>query len=228
MIKANISAVRDKIEKASRKTNRNPDSVRLVCVTKGVGIKDIEEAVACGITDIGENRVGDAVLKYKQVGIMASLVRWHMVGHLQTNKVKPALEIFDTIHSLDSLRLAEAIDKRAKVMAKTADCFIEVNTCGESSKYGISPQELEEFIRKAALFSNINIIGLMTIAPLAKNAELNRPYFATLRRLRDEIQRLKLPNVASIKELSMGMSQDFEVAIEEGATFVRIGRAIFN
>ncbi|NQT95943.1 MAG: YggS family pyridoxal phosphate-dependent enzyme [Candidatus Omnitrophica bacterium] len=227
MISRNLAQVREKIAKAAERAGRNPKDITLVSVTKQATVDQVREAVSSGITDIGENRVNDGLLKYEKLGAVSQGLRWHMIGHLQTNKVRKALDIFDTIHSLDSLHLAEEIDNRAKAISKRVDCFIEVSVSGEASKYGIEPKDAEQFIVKVSSLSNIHIIGLMTMAPFVDDAEITRPYFAKLRQLRDNLRSQNIPNTA-IRELSMGMTQDFEVAIEEGATVVRIGSAIFK
>lgn len=227
MIEENLARIKERIEETARRVKRSPEEIRLICITKNATIKQIEKVIAGGVVDIGENRVNDALLKYNQLGELAKKVRWHMVGHLQTNKVKRALEIFDTIHSLDSLRLAEELEKKATLSDKRVDCLVEVNTCGEPSKYGIRPEEAPSFIRRASALSHIKIIGLMTMAPFADDAELARPCFIKLRELKETLQAEDIPKTA-VRELSMGMSQDFEVAVEEGATFVRIGTAIFS
>lgn len=227
MIKENLACVREKIREAAQRAGRLPEDIRLISVTKNATVKQIEEAINCGVSDIGENRVGDALLKYRQLGEAAGKARWHMIGHLQTNKVKKALEIFTVVHSLDNLDMAEELEKRALLSGRRVDCLVEVNTSGESSKYGIEPEEALSFVRKASRFTHISIIGLMTMAPLADKAELSRPYFIRLRELRDLLQAENIENT-DIRELSMGMSQDFEVAVEEGATFLRIGTAIFR
>jgi len=227
MIAQNLALISKSIEEAAKKAGRGPKDITLVSVTKQATNDQIREAISEGISDIGENRVQDALLKYSQLQEMAGKVNWHLIGHLQTNKVKKALEIFSTIHSLDSLKLAEEIDQRASSLAKRIDCFVEVNVSGESSKHGIDPAKVEEFIVKAARLPQIHIIGLMTMAPFVDDPELARPYFKRLRFLRDDLQKKNIANT-HIRELSMGMTQDFEVAIEEGATFIRVGTAVFK
>ena len=227
MIKENLAQISQRIKVAAQRAGRNPDSVRLICVTKSATVEQVEEAISSGVTDIGENRVQDALLKFNQLTESLKKTKCHMIGHLQTNKVKKCLKVFDIIHSLDSLGLAAEIDKRALSLNKRIDCFIEVNTSSEPQKYGIDPKSAEEFIRKAAEFQHIRVIGLMTMAPFVEDKEEARPFFTKLRKLKDKFQALSIPNT-DIRELSMGMSQDFEVAVEEGATFVRIGSAIFN
>jgi len=227
MIRQNLALVKEKIEKAAKRAGRDPKEICLVSVTKTANIVQLQEAISSGISDIGENRVKDALLKYDSLGERAKGMKWHMIGHLQTNKVTKCLKIFDAIHSLDSMSLAHEIDKQAGVIGRHIDCFIEINVSGEASKYGISPDGVHNFVKQISHFSNINIVGLMTIAPISQDSEAARPYFKRLRCLRDSLRQGRIEN-SGIKELSMGMTQDFEVAIEEGATFVRIGTAIFK
>jgi len=227
MITQNLALVKERIEKAAKRAGRNPAEIRLVCVTKTATANQLQEAISSGISDIGENRVKDALLKYDSLGEQARGIKWHMIGHLQTNKVKKCLQIFDTIHSLDSINLADEIDKQAKSLGKRIDCLVQVNVSGEDSKYGISPEETEAFIRKVSFFSNIHIAGLMTMAPFVDNPEQVRPFFKKIYSLKESLRKMDISNT-DVKDISMGMTQDFDVAIEEGATFVRIGTAIFK
>lgn len=227
MIAENLKSVTDRIAKCCENIGRSPDSVQLVAVTKEASLNEIKEAIALGISIVGENRVQDAVAKHRAVG---DKVEWHLVGHLQTNKVRDAVRIFSLIHSVDSLRLAEAINKEAARIGKRQSVLIQVNTSGEESKFGISPGELIAFLKEAVLFHGIRINGLMTIAPETGEPEVTRPFFRSLRELLFKTR----PIVEGISEgvrystLSMGMTNDFEIAIEEGATLVRVGRAIFS
>jgi len=210
-----------KIDAAATKSDRNPDEITIVAVAKTISVGEIEEAIACGIRIIGENRVQEATQKYEAIG---ERVDWHMVGHLQTNKVKDALKIFSMIHSLDSVRLAQEIDKRA---TKQIDCLIEVNTSKEPSKFGLAPMQLFDFYCSIKEMRNLNISGLMTIGPgwAVHDPEASRSCFRLLRDLRDELsQEFDRP----FPLLSMGMTADYEVAIEEGSNVVRIGTAIFG
>jgi len=228
MIAQNLALIRKRIDVAAEKAGRDPKEITLVSVTKQATSDQIREVISEDIIDIGENRVQDALLKYNQLGRdISGRLKWHLIGHLQTNKVKKALEIFDIIHSVDSIKLAKEIDQKAASLDRRVDCFVEVNIAQESSKHGIRPEETQEFIEEASGFSSIHIVGLMAMAPFASDAEMARPYFKKLRSLRDDLLNLNIPNT-DIRELSMGMTQDFEVAIEEGATFVRIGSAIFG
>jgi pyridoxal phosphate enzyme (YggS family) len=211
-----VEDVRRRIEAACHRSNRSPDEVTLIAVTKGFPPDAIRQAAAAGIQHFGENRVQEAEAKLAELPDLPGEVTWHMVGHLQTNKVKTAIRLFDIIHSVDSLPLAEAISRRA---SSRQPIFLEVNVSEESSKYGFSLAELHAGHETIAALPNIEVRGLMTVAPQVENAEHVRPVF---HRLRHAAQALE------VRGLSMGMSDDFEVAIEEGATHVRIGRALFG
>jgi PLP dependent protein len=227
MIASNIALVRERIEKAAKRSKRNPEDITLVCVTKTAEPKQIEEALSAGVVDIAENRVQAALSKYSHLGNKARDARWHMIGHLQTNKVSKSLKIFNTIHSLDSVKLANEINRHAGLTGKSVDCFVEVNISQEQSKYGILPTDIFAFMKRLSSLEHIRIIGLMAMAPFVDRAEHARPYFRKMRLLRDELSIHDIKN-SGIKELSMGMTQDFEIAIEEGATFIRVGSAIFS
>ena len=205
-----------RIASACERSGRSPGEITLVAVTKGIAADAIREAVEAGVHHLGENRVQEAEAKQPSLADINALVTWHMVGHLQTNKIKSALGLFDIIHSVDSLHLAEAISRRA---TKPVPIFLEVNITGEGTKFGLSPAQLNREGAAIALLPNLAVRGLMTVAPLAAHAEDVRPHF---RHLREATERLGL------HELSIGMSDDFEVAVEEGATHVRVGRAIFG
>ena len=220
-IAANIKGIIHKIKLAAERVGRKEESVELVAVTKTVDVSKIKEAMAAGIKIIGENRVQEAREKFKDIG---KEVEWHLIGHLQTNKVKYIFDIFSLIHSVDSLSLAEEIQKRAENKGLETDILIEVNLSGEKTKFGILPEKAINFVKDISRFKNINIMGLMTIPPFSESPEDSRKYFKMLRMLRDDIQREGI----EMKELSMGMSNDFEAAVEEGATMVRIGTAIFG
>ncbi|MCM8778319.1 MAG: YggS family pyridoxal phosphate-dependent enzyme [Candidatus Omnitrophica bacterium] len=229
MLKENLAKVKAKIAEACRRVDRDPGEITLVCVTKGVEIEKIKEVVSLGIMDIGENRVQEAFKKYNELQTtgykLTAKIRWHMVGHLQSNKAKYAVRIFDLIHSVDSFKLAEEINKQAERINKIQDILIQVNTSGEKTKFGIEPKGLFSLIGEIKKFKNLSLKGLMTIAPVVLNPEDARPYFRKLKELFDEFNYL---TNHPLTILSMGMSQDFEVAIEEGANMVRIGRAIFK
>lgn len=214
-VASRLDGVRERIANACERSGRSPDEVTLIAVTKGFPGSKVREAVEAGITDLGENRVQEAQAKRPELSGVGG-VTWHMIGHLQSNKVKVALGLFDIIHSVDSLHLAEAISKRAE---RPVPIFLEVNVGGESSKYGITIDALPEHFHAIRSLPSVDVRGLMTVAPIAADPEEVRPVFRTLR---SEARALGLG------ELSMGMTDDFEVAIEEGATHVRIGRALFG
>jgi len=216
MIKENIERVRRRIADVCARIKADPDKITVICVTKGRSFLQIQEAVSFGLKDIGENRVQEALGKYKQF----SGLTWHMIGHLQSNKVKEALKIFDFIHSVDTVSLAQEIDKQAARINKIQDVFLEVKTSPEATKFGFSPQALSDTCAEIIKLRNIKIKGLMTIAPVVSDTKEAHPYFAQLRQLRNKLNPSWL--------LSMGMSDDFEAAIEEGANIIRLGRAIFE
>ncbi len=232
MIPDNVSEIKKQITFACSRVGRNPDDITIVAVSKTRTADEIQEVINSGIIDIGENRVQDALNKYN---ILAQRhIRWHLVGHLQTNKIKDAVRIFDLIHSVDSLKLAQEIDRQAQKIGKVQDILLEVKTSEEPTKYGFKEEEVIEAVKEVNQLKNIRLRGLMTIAPIVENPESARPYFRTLRELRDRIYELPACRQASeftsyeLGDLSMGMTDDFEVAIEEGSTMVRIGRAIFE
>ncbi|NOY78609.1 MAG: YggS family pyridoxal phosphate-dependent enzyme [Calditrichaeota bacterium] len=222
-IAENLKIVRGRIEAACARSGRNPEELTLVAVTKTVSPVHMNEAIEAGVTHIGENRVQEAREKFPNV----RPVTWHLIGHLQTNKVKHALRIFQWIQSVDSFRLAEKIEQEASRLGKTIPVLLEVKTSPEETKYGVPVPETLELVQKIAVFTHLRIRGLMTIAPFTDEEKLIRESFQTLRRLREEINRAKIAGV-EMEHLSMGMSHDFEMAIEEGATMVRIGTAIFG
>ncbi|KAF0159544.1 MAG: alanine racemase [Syntrophaceae bacterium] len=223
-IRSNISLIRQRIEAASARSGRDPRSVRLMAVSKTVALERIREALEAGITLLGENYVQEAREKIPAIGHAAE---WHMIGHLQTNKVKYVVNLFDWIHSVDRLELARELDKRAGQNNRRLNVLIEVNVSGEESKNGMEPDAALELVRQVSLLPNISVRGLMTMPPYSDNPENSRPYFQALRKLRDEISAAAIPNIR-MDELSMGMTDDFEVAIEEGTTIIRVGRAIFG
>lgn len=219
----NVQAVLARIEQACDRAFRDPDDVRLVAVTKTVDASRIIEAINAGIDCIGENRVQEAAGKFDDL----PTVERHLVGHLQTNKVGKALELFDVIQSVDSARLAREISIRANGLDRRVPVLVEVNTSGEESKYGLDPAEVLDAVEEMADLAGIEIVGLMTIGAFLPDPEDVRPCFRKLREVRDEIEDRVIPGVR-MEHLSMGMTNDFEVAIEEGATIVRVGRAIFG
>ncbi|MDD5014919.1 MAG: YggS family pyridoxal phosphate-dependent enzyme [Atribacterota bacterium] len=223
-IKNNLEKINERIKKAALKANRDPQEIKLVAVSKTATIEQIKEAINAGVKIIGENKVHEAKEKYH---ILTADIEWHLVGHLQTNKAKYAVEIFDLIHSVDSIKLAKEIDRRSLQFGKISNVLVEVNVSGEETKYGIKPEEVEPFIEEISEFPKIWVRGLMTIAPMVKDKEETRPYFRKLRELSKEIKSKNIKNV-KMDYLSMGMTEDFEIAIEEGDNMVRIGRGIFG
>jgi pyridoxal phosphate enzyme (YggS family) len=221
-IRDNLQLVQERIEKAAQRAGRKPEEIILVAVTKTVEVPRIWEAISAGVQHIGENRVQEAQEKIKDIG---NKVTWHMIGHLQTNKVKQALDLFQLIHSVDSLKLARELSKRAEAKNQTVDILIQINLAHEETKFGFPVEKIQENVQEIAALPRLAIKGLMTIPPLAENPEHTRPYFKKLREISEELR--KIPQV-EMKFLSMGMTNDFEVAIEEGANMVRIGTAIFG
>jgi PLP dependent protein len=220
----NFRTVTSRIASATKRAGRDPSSVRLIVVTKTVDVEIIRHVVAAGALALGENRVQEAREKIEKLG---NIARWHLIGRLQTNKAKYAVKLFDLIHSVDSLELANELDKQAAKTGKVQDVLIEVSIAGESAKAGVAMQDVTTLVREAAKLKNISIKGLMTMPPYSENPEDSRPFFRKLRDLAETMIKEGMPSV-SMKELSMGMSGDFEVAIEEGATMVRVGTAIFG
>lgn len=220
MLAKNYKALLESIDQAARRSGRDPETVKLIAVTKTVGIEEVRKAAALGITDFGENRVQEAAAKVANV----PEVRWHFIGHLQSNKVKDVLPAYTLIHSLDRPSLARALQRCAERINRNVDALIQVNVSGEQSKYGLAPEDLTGFLEKVSTYDRIIVKGLMTMAPFVDNPEDTRIYFRKLRQLRNE-------NAAAgrdLPELSMGMTNDYLVAIEEGATMVRIGTALFG
>jgi len=220
----NLLRVKERMAEAAIRCGRAPDSVKLVGVTKNVDVHRIGEAVSAGLEILGENYVQEAQKKIEQV---TEQVSWHFIGRLQTNKAKYAVKLFDLIQSVDSIKLADELNRRAQRLGRGIPVIIQVNLAGEASKGGVQPLECIPLIRHISEFSNLQINGLMTMPPFFNQPERARQYFLQLRELSLEIVEAQLPGV-KIKELSMGMSGDFEVAIEEGATLIRVGTAIFG
>jgi hypothetical protein len=222
-ISSNIDVIKQRIAEAVKRAGRDPLAVKLMAVTKTVETERISRAIDAGLTLLGENYVQEAKDK---IAIIGNAAQWHMIGHLQTNKAKYAVKLFDCVHSVDRLELAQELDKRAGQINRKLNILIEVNS-GEQSKSGIEKEQTLELVRQVALLPNLVVRGLMTMAPYSDNPEDSRPYFSGLRELRDDINRAGIAGVR-MEELSMGMTDDFEVAIEEGATIIRVGRAIFG
>lgn len=224
MVQENIKNVEAKIKAACDKSGRNPEEVKLIAVSKTKPVEMLQEAYDYGCRDFGENKVQELVDKYEK---MPKDIRWHMIGHLQRNKVKYIIDKVYLIHSVDSLRLAEEISKEAVKHNVTVSILIEVNVAGEESKFGTTSEEAFSLVEAIAKLPNILIKGLMTIAPYVENAEENRLYFAKLKQIYVDIIHKNIDNVC-MKELSMGMTGDYEVAITEGTTYVRVGTGIFG
>ena len=230
-IKENLKSVRERIEKIALATGRTPQEIKLVAVIKNIPTELVFQALGAGVTDLGENRIQEAQARYRLIREKFPGVAYHMIGHLQRNKVGQALDMFDIIQSVDSVRLLEEINKRAQPDGGQATKFvpilIEVNTSGETSKFGIEPEKTIELVRLASTFDKIKVRGLMAVGPLVADPDKIRPSFRKLRDLRDQIAAQGFPGV-EMEWLSMGMSDDFEVAVEEGSNMLRIGRVIFG
>ncbi len=227
IIRGRLSVVNERIDAAAARTGRAPGEITLVTVTKTFPIDKVAAAIAAGATALGENRAREAADKYAALGniVNGRQVAWHFIGHLQTNKVKLVTDWVDLIHSVDSPELALAIDKRARAADRVQPVLLELNIAGEEAKSGVKPARLTALAETAARLPNIVVKGLMTMAPLVDNPNAARPVFAALREWRDKLKAGVLPDC---DELSMGMTDDFEVAVEEGATIVRVGRAIMG
>ena len=224
-ISQNLDAVTSRIEKATRKAGRDISEITMLAASKTMELKRVKEAIAAGARVFGENYVQEAKEKIDKTRKMP--VKWHFIGHLQKNKAKLAVELFSMIETVDSLELAEELQKKAKTAKKTVDILIEVNLAREKTKAGVAPKKVLKLVKDIAKLENIRVRGLMAIPPFTESPDQSRPYFITLRRIAERINRERIPGVF-LHELSMGMSHDFEVAIEEGATIIRIGRAIFG
>jgi pyridoxal phosphate enzyme (YggS family) len=220
----NINKIQQRISTAAARCNRATDSIKLLAVTKTVSPLAIEQAIDAGITAFGENYVQEAKGK---IAVIEKRVQWHMIGYLQTNKAKYAVNLFDYIHSVDRIELAREINKRAGLTGRRINILIEINLSGEKTKSGVPAASALDLIKDTAILENISVKGLMTMAPYSSNHENSRPYFSELRNLQKNIINGGITGI-QMEELSMGMTDDFEIAIEEGATIVRIGRAIFG
>lgn len=223
-LRENLKRVNERIVNSALGVNRNPDDIVLVAVSKTVEPARIKEGIEAGIKVLGENRVQEAEEK---IALLGNIAEWHLVGHLQSNKAKDAVNLFTMIHSIDKLSLAQEVDKRAKTEGRIVDILVEVNLSGEETKFGVSSTNVIDLIRYISNLGNLKIRGLMTIPPFFENPEFSRPFFRQLKELNCKIKEENIRGV-SMDCLSMGMSGDFEVAIEEGATMVRIGTAIFG
>lgn len=224
MVKENLLIVENRIEEACKRCGRDRSEVTLIAVSKTKPAEMIREAYQSGIRDFGENKVQEICDKYEQ---LPDDIRWHMIGHLQRNKVKQVIDKAVLIHSVDSVRLAEQIEEEAAKKDICVDILLEVNVADEESKFGFRLEETEQAIRDISVFPHISIKGLMTIAPFVENSEQNRPVFKELNQFYVDMQRKNIDNV-NMNMLSMGMTGDYEIAIEEGATLVRVGTGIFG
>lgn len=226
-ITQNLKTIQNRIDQACKKSDRNPQDVRLLLATKTVSIEKIQQAVHQGYSLLGENKVQEAMPKYEALGDKKNL-NWHMIGHLQTNKVKFVTQFADVVQSIDRLKLARKLHNRLKYDGRAGIAvFIQINTSYETSKFGVSPENAIEFIKKVSEFPRLHIKGLMTIGILSSQDEKVRDCFKLLKEIQSKARELQLPQ-ASFDQLSMGMSNDFEMAIEEGSTIVRVGSAIFG
>ena len=223
-ITENLSIVENKIAAACKRAGRERDEVKLIAVSKTQPVEAIREAIEYGINSFGENRVQELREKTE---IIKDNLDWHLIGHLQTNKVKYVVGKVSLIHSLENIRLAEALDKEAAKLGITVDVLAEINVAKEDTKFGVNPEDAENFIREVSKFPNINIKGLMTVAPYTDISEENRKYFRQLKKIMVDLNSKNIHNV-SMNVLSMGMTGDYETAIEEGATLVRVGTGIFG
>lgn len=223
-LKENLENIKKRIADAALRTGRKPEDIGLVAVTKTVDVERIKKIIEYGVENIGENRVQELCDKYGSIG---NQCKWHLIGHLQTNKVKYIIDKVSLIHSLDSIELAREIQKRAHNANRIINVLVQVNVSGEESKYGLAVEQVENFIREISTFENIRVKGLMTIAPYVENPEDTRPVFRGLKKIFIDISKKNIDNI-DMEYLSMGMSNDFEVAIEEGANLVRIGTALFG
>lgn len=220
-----LQTVKDRIQTAARACGRNPGTIRLVAASKTVPTARVRQAIQAGVTILGENYVQEARTKFNDLATYA--VSWHFIGHLQSNKAKYAVRLFDLIHSVDTLKLARELDKQSRKINKIQEILIQVNISKEASKSGVNVKDTLSLLTEISRLENLSVKGLMTMPPYFNAPEKVRPYFTALRNLRDRLEQQGLLNVG-LDELSMGMTGDFEVAIQEGATLVRIGTAIFG
>lgn len=225
MIPANVNTIRGRIAAACQRAGRRPDDVTLVAVSKTFPAERVREAVEVGVLDIGENYVQELLEKREKLADAA--IRWHFIGHLQSNKVKYIAPWVTLIHAVDTVGLVREIDNRAAKSGRVLELLVEVNTTGEGTKFGVQPEATVSFVRSLEGFPNIRVAGLMTIGPFLPDPEGSRPMFRTLRELRSEAAQMGQDNV-TMHHLSMGMTGDFEVAIDEGSTLIRVGTAIFG
>jgi len=220
-VKENLLKVRERIERAAQKAGRDPKEIKLVAVSKTVEVARIKEAIEAGVSVLGENYVQEAQKKIEALG---KPVSWHFIGHLQSNKAKYAVRLFDVIHSIDSIPLAEELNRKVEEPDRVIRVMIEVNLSKEATKFGTDEERVLNLAKKIQQLKHLSLEGLMTMPPYFDSPEMGRPYYRALRELKERMIKEETP----MKELSMGMSNDFEIAIEEGATYVRVGTAIFG
>jgi pyridoxal phosphate enzyme (YggS family) len=220
-IRENLSRVRERIERAAQKAGRDPKEIKLVAVSKTVEVARIKEAIEAGVSILGENYVQEAEKKIEALG---KPVSWHFIGHLQSNKARYAVRLFDVIHSIDSIPLAEELNRRAEQPDRVIKVMIEVNLSKEATKFGTDEEKVLNLAKRIQSSKHLSLEGLMTMPPYFDSPEMSRPYYVALRELKERMTKEGIP----MKELSIGMSNDFEIAIEEGATYVRVGTAIFG
>ena len=223
-IAENVGRIQERMGAAARRAGRNPEDIRLVAVSKTVEEDRVLQAIRAGVKILGENYVQEAKKKIQNVGHQ---VGWHLIGHLQTNKARIAVRLFDMIHSVDNLDLAKELSRAAEQQGKILSILLQINLSEEATKFGASEKEMFRMAETISKMPALTVVGLMTLPPYFENPEDARPYFIQLRRLGERLRQENIPRLA-MKELSMGMSNDFEAAIEEGATLVRVGTAIFG
>ncbi len=223
-IEKRLQKIQDQIRISATQVGRDPSEIKIIAVTKTVSVQQIRDAQLAGVKEIGENRVQETLDKYQTLG---RSLKWHLIGHLQTNKVKKALTVFDLIHSVDSLNLAQEIQKEAEKLKKTVPILVQVNTSEEESKFGLHPDQVKPLVSQMADLRNLKIQGLMTMGPMTQNPDQSRQCFRRLKELSERLKSLPNDNV-EMKFLSMGMSGDYPIAIEEGANLLRIGTALFG
>jgi pyridoxal phosphate enzyme (YggS family) len=228
-LRARLEAINQRIAAACERAGRQVSEITLVAVSKTVNVARIREAIEAGVRALGESRIQEAAAKIPELKPLSAerKVQWHLIGHLQSNKARRAVELFDAVHSVDSLNLAERLDRIAGESGKRLPVFIEVNLGGEESKTGAAPDEVLPLCEQIGKLPRLELKGLMTVPPFSDNPEDARPFFQHLRRLRDEARQAGAAE-GGLNDLSMGMSDDFEIAIEEGATFIRVGTALFG
>ncbi|MCG8541065.1 MAG: YggS family pyridoxal phosphate-dependent enzyme [Clostridia bacterium] len=223
-IETNINFIKNNINNACKKINRNPEEINLIAVTKTIDTEQMNAALKMGIKIIGENKVQEIMEKYDKIEYET---QWHMIGHLQTNKVKYIIDKVDLIHSVDSIRLAKEIDKRAKKINKIIDILIQINVADEETKFGLSSNKIDNTIKEISDLGNIRVQGLMAMVPYVEDPEVVRPYFKKMKKIYDSLKNSSFQKV-SMNYLSMGMTNDYMVAIEEGSNMIRIGTGIFG